>query len=88
MEVTGNLPEHINADGAYQNDGNREFAADNLIDLVTSGLHGKPSRYDLTLVDGDLTVLDKTTGEVVSVTKAGDKWRIASKGKAKYRYFT
>ena len=88
MEVTGNLPEHINADGAYQSDGNREFAADNLIDFVTSGLQGKPSRYDLMLADGDLTVVDKTTGEVVPVTKAGDKWRIASKGKAKYRYFT
>ena len=88
MEVTGNLPEHINADGAYQSDGNREFAADNIIDFVTSGLQGKPSRYDLTLADGDLTVVDKTTGEVVPVTKAGDKWRIASKGKAKYRYFT
>ena len=33
-------------------------------------------------------MVDKTTGEVVPVTKAGDKWRIASKGKAKYRYFT
>ena len=88
MEVTGNLPEHINADGAYQSDGNREFAADNLIDFVTSGLQGKPSRYDLTLADDNLTVVDKTTREVVPVTKAGDKWRIASKGKAKYRYFT
>lgn len=88
MEVTDNLPEHINADGAYQSDGNREFAADNLIDFVTSGLQGKPSRYDLTLADDNLTVVDKTTGEVVPVTKAGDKWRIASKGKAKYRYFT
>lgn len=88
MEVTDNLPEHINADGAYQSDGNREFAADNLIDFVTSGLQGKPSRYDLTLADDNLTVVDKTTAEVVPVTKAGDKWRIASKGKAKYRYFT
>ena len=88
MEVTDNLPEHINADGAYQSDGNREFAADNLIDFVTSGLQGKPSRYDLTLADDNLTVVDKTIGEVVPVTKAGDKWRIASKGKAKYRYFT
>lgn len=88
MEVTDNLPEHINADGAYQSDGNREFAADNLIDFVTSGLQGKPSRYDLTLADDNLTVVDKTTGEVVPVTKADDKWRIASKGKAKYRYFT
>ena len=33
-------------------------------------------------------MVDKTTGEVVPATKAGDKWLIASKGKAKYRYFT
>ena len=88
MEVTGNLAEHINADGAYQSEANREFAADNLIDFVTSGLQGKPSRYDLTLKDGNLTVVDKTTGESIPVTKTGDKWRIASKGKSKYRYFT
>ena len=69
-------------------EGNREFAADNLIDFVTSGLQGKPSRYDLTLADGNLTVVDKTTGETVPATWVGDKWRIASKGKAKYRYFT
>lgn len=88
MEVTGNLAEHINTDGAYQSEANREFAADNLIDFVTSGLQGKPSRYDLTLTDGNLTVVDKKTGENIPVTKTGDKWRIASKGKAKYRYFT
>ena len=88
MEVTGNLAEHINADGAYQSEANREFAADNLIDLVTSGLQGKPSRYDLTMTDGNLIVVDKTTGENISVTKTRDKWRIASNGKAKYRYFT
>ena len=88
MEVTGNMPEHINADGAYQSDGNREFAADNLMDFVTSGIQGKPSRYDLTLKDGELTVVDKSTGKDVPVTLSGDKWRIAAKGKAKYRYFT
>jgi len=88
MEVTGNMPEHINADGAYQSDANRDFTSDNLIDFVTSGLQGKPSRYDLTLKDGELTVVDKSTGKDVPVTRAGDKWRIDAKGKAKYRYFT
>ena len=88
MEVTGNLAEHINADGAYQSEANREFAQDNLIDFVTSGLQGKPSRYDLTL-DGDkLTVIDKTSSEVIPVTRVNDKWRIATDSKAKYRYFT
>jgi AcrR family transcriptional regulator len=87
-EVTGTLAEHVNADGAYQSDGNRDFAADNLIDFVTSGLQGKPSRYDLTLNDDGLTVVDKATGDVIPVTRAKDKWRIATDSKAKYRYFT
>lgn len=86
--VTGNLAEHVNTDGAYQSEANREFAKDNMIDFVTTGLQGKPSRYDLTL-DGDkLTVVDKTTGKEVPVTRAKDKWRISTDSKAKYRYFT
>lgn len=87
-EVTGNLPEHINADGAYQSPGNRDFAEDNLIDLVTSGLQGKPSRYDLTLEGDELMVTDKTSGEIIPTVKVGNKWRVAIDGKAKYRYFT
>jgi len=67
---------------------NRGFAADNLIDFVTSGLQGKPSRYDLTLEGDELTVVDKSTGEKVPVTRAGDKWRIDTGGKSRYRYFT
>lgn len=87
-EVTGNLAEHVNTDGAYQSEDNREFAKDNLIDFVTTGLQGKPSRYDLTLDDDKLTVVDKATGEVLPVTKINDKWRISTDSKAKYRYFT
>jgi hypothetical protein len=87
-EVTGTLAEHINADGAYQSDDNRDFAADNLIDFVTSGLQGKPSRYDLTPNGDELTVVDKATGEVIPVARVKDKWRITTDGKTKYRYFT
>lgn len=87
-EVTGHLAEHINADGAYQSEGNRVFTEDNLIDFVTSGLQGKPSRYDLTLNGDELTVMDKSTGEIVPVTRTKDKWRIATNGTAKYRYFS
>lgn len=88
QEVTGNLPEHINADGAYQCADNRDFAKDNLIDFVTAGLQGKPSRYDLELDGDELKVVDKSTGKEIPATKAGDKWRIESGGKSKYRYFT
>ena len=55
---------------------------------MATGLQRKPSRYDLTLADGDLAVVGMTTGEVVPVSKANDKWRIASKRKANYLYFT
>lgn len=87
-EVTGNLAEHINADGAYQCDDNRNYAADNLIDFVTSGLQGKPSRYDLSMNNDELIVVDKTAGELVLATRVKDKWRIMTEGKTKYRYFT
>ena len=83
VEVTGNLAEHVNTDGAYQSEDNREFAKDNFIYFVTTGLQGKPSRYDLTL-DDKLTVVDKATGEVLPVTKTNDKWRISTDSKVKY----
>ena len=87
-EITGNYAENINADGAYQSDDNRDFAADNLIDFVTSGLQGKQPRYDLSLNDGNLTVVDKQTGETIPVERVKDKWRISTGGKVKYRYFS
>lgn len=88
MEVTGNYAEHINADGAYQSEDNRKFAADNLMDFVTSGLQGKQPRYDLSMDDENLTVVDKLTGETIPVDKVRDKWRITTGGKVRYRYFT
>lgn len=88
QEVTGTRVNHINADGAYQSPDNRDFAKDNDIDLVTTGLQGKASRYDLSLDGEELTVVDKKTGEKIPVTRVGEKWRIATGGKSKYRYFT
>jgi hypothetical protein len=37
-DVSGKQVSHINADGAYQSQSNREFAHDNHIELVTTGL--------------------------------------------------
>jgi len=87
-EITGKLPEHINADGAYQSEDNRNFAQDNLIDFVTTGLQGKPSRYDLSMEGDTLIVTDKSTEMKIPATKVKDKWRITTEGKAKYRYIT
>jgi hypothetical protein len=88
-EVSGSGVSHINADGAYQSQSNREFVHDNHIELVTTGLQGRLPRFDLT-PDGDtLAVTDRVTGETGRATRTGEKWRITLEGcKARYKYFT
>jgi hypothetical protein len=68
-DVSGTQVSHINADGAYQSRSNRDFARDNHIELVTTGLQGRQSRFDLTPANGTLTVTDRTTGETRPVTR-------------------
>ena len=93
-KVTGGSVDKVIVDGAYQSKENREIASDdeNGFELVSGGLQGKPSRFDLELQeDGSLEVTDKQTAEVVTATKVKDgQWKIAvenSKGKKSYRYF-
>ena len=93
-KVTDGKVDKVIVDGAYQSKENRELASDeeNGFELVSSGLQGKPSRFDLELQeDGSLEVTDKQTAEVVTATKVkDDQWKIAvvnSKGKKSYRYF-
>lgn len=90
-EVTGDAVETLIADGAYQGPDNRNFAEDHGIELITSGLQGAPSRFEL-IPDGDsLTVVDNLTGETLPALRTKDKWRIAHPdpgAKSKYRYFT
>jgi len=80
--------EKVYADGAYQSPGNREFTDMNSIELITSGLQGRQSKYDLEMKDNELVVTHIETGEIIPAYKTGDKWRIATTGKSKYRYFT
>ena len=79
--------EKVYADGAYQSKDNREFAEKNSIEPITSGLQGKQSKYDPEMKDGEPVVTHIETGEVIPAHKTGDKWRIATGGKSKYRYF-
>jgi hypothetical protein len=83
-----NTIEKVYADGAYQSKDNREFAEKNSIELITSGLQGRQSKYDLEMKDEELVVTHIETGEIIPAYKRGDKWRIATEGKSKYRYFT
>ena len=93
-KVTNSMVDKVIVDGAYQSKENRELASDeeNGFELVSNGLQGKPSRFDLELQeDGSLEVTDKKTAEVITATKVKDgQWKIAvenSKGKNSYRYF-
>jgi len=86
--VSTDIIEKVYADGAYQSPGNREFADMNSIELITSGLQGRQSKYDLEMKEGELVVTHIETGEIIPAYKTGDKWRIATTGKSKYRYFT
>lgn len=92
-EVTGDKVETVHTDGAYQSEDNRRFAEDNGIELVTNGIQGKPSRFDLEMTNtGELTVTDRQSGEVITATKVKeDKWKIRTvnrKGKSIWRYFS
>lgn len=59
-KVTGDDVENTYVDGAYQSEKNREFAKDK-INIISGGLQGKPSRFDLNLKDDQtLEVTDKT----------------------------
>ena len=63
-KVTGNDVENAYVDSAYQSERNREFAKDK-INIISGGLQGKPSRFDLNLkADQTLEVTGKITGEI------------------------
>ena len=58
-KVTCNDVENAYVDGAYQSEKNREFAK-HKINIISGGLQGKPSRFDLNLKDDQtLEVTDR-----------------------------
>ena len=90
--MTGNKVDTLYCNGAYQSEDNHKFADKQDIDLITGGLQGKPSRFDLEQTDATtLEVTDKHTGEVINaVLVKNDKWKISvinKKGKKTWRYF-
>lgn len=89
-EVTGDKVETVYADGADQSQDNRGYAEANGIEIITAGIQGKPSGYSFSSDgEGNLTVTDKATGQVIQAERRGDKWRIPTEGKSNpYRYFT
>lgn len=91
-DVTGNKVDTLYCDGAYQSENNRKFADEQDIALITGGLQGNHSRFDLEQTDATtLEVTDKHTGEVINaIPVKNDKWKISvinKKGKKTWRYF-
>ena len=86
--VTDDKTEKLYADGAYQSPYNRNFADTNHIELMITGLQGRLSIYNLKMKDGNLIVTNLATGEIIPANQTGDKWRINTNGKCKYKYFT
>jgi hypothetical protein len=87
-KVSTDTIEKVYVDGAYQSPGNREFVDENPIELITSGLQGRQSECDPEMKEGESVVTHMEKGEIIPAYKTGDKWRIATTSKSKYRYFT
>ena len=92
QEVFTEKPKAAHADGAYHSPDNQEFCKDNDIDLYLHAIQGAKGRYEFDFSEnGELTVLDTKTDELVEATKITGKnnikkWRI--KNERSYRYFT
>jgi hypothetical protein len=85
--VTREPIEKLYADGAYQNEANRNYEG---VELITATIQGVVPRYDLTLREGELIVFDSKTDTIIPALKIPklNKWRIETGDKNKYRYFT
>ena len=94
--------EKVYADGAYNSTGTQDYASDNNMELILTGIQGQPPRYELTLSEenpNELIVLDTKTQIIIMACLAATtkidsqtgkpvkKWRIKTDD-GKYRYFT
>jgi hypothetical protein len=91
-EVFTEKTKNVHADGAYHSPNNQTFCKDNDISLYLHAIQGAKGRYQFSFLEnGELSVLDTATNELVDSKKITSKngiakWRI--KTKKGYRYFT
>ena len=86
-QVLNHKPEDLYADGAFHSPDNVDQCQEEEINHYFTGMPGMPGRYDLTLCDDTLTVIDTQTGEIIPAYKnKSGKWAI--KTEKGYRYFS
>jgi hypothetical protein len=84
--VLGNHINNLHTDGAYHSKENNDYCEEHDINFYLTGIQGAPGRYDLSLNENQLIVVDTQTGETIPATptKSGT-WKIMTdKG---LRYF-
>ena len=94
--------EEVYADGAYNSTLTQDYANENDIDLILTGIQGQPPRYELTPSEenpDELIVLDTKTQLIITACLAATRkidsqtgkpvkrWRVKTDD-GKYRYFT
>lgn len=94
--------EEVYADGAYNSPVTQDYANENDIDLILTGIQGQPPRYELTPSEenpDELIVLDTKTQLIITACLAATRkidsqtgkpvkrWRVKTDD-GKYRYFT
>jgi hypothetical protein len=86
-QVLCHKPDNFHADGAFHSPYNIDYCQQETINHYFTGIPGLQGRYDLTLCDDTLTVIDTQTGEIIpSYKNKSGKWTIKTdKG---YRYFS
>jgi hypothetical protein len=96
QDVVVDKTEEIYADGAYHSVDNQAYCKDEDIELFTTNMQGKESRYDLTFDETteELIVKDKKTDKIIPARKVASrkdknitKWVIKTQ-ENKPRYFT
>lgn len=85
--ILGHKPDALHADGAFNSPDNVKYCEQENITHYFSAVAGLPGRYDLELNNGELTIIDTKTGQVMPVyqTKSGN-WGIKTENG--YRYFS
>jgi hypothetical protein len=87
-QILNHKPEDIHADGAFQSPENVQYCQQEEINHYFTGMQGMAGRYDLTLTEDTLVVVDTLTGAIMPVRKAkSNKWAIKTEN-GQPRYFS